>query len=109
MPRKETIQLRHEQIKGRFDDPLPGADQPQWKTIPGAVVVPRGGSDFDQRGTIILSGFLIKLPAKVYDADGVEFVMADTDEVMVRDELHQIEGPVRDYGKVKLFHTMRAN
>jgi len=101
VPRKETIQLRGQLAEGRHGDPLVGVPQPQWRTVNGAVVVPRGGGDFEQRGSIVVKGFMIKLPPSV--------AIEDTDAVMVRGEEHQIDGPVNDYGKALIFYTIRVN
>lgn len=109
MPKKETIRLRRAQLTGRSNDPLPDAEQPQWHSIPGATVVPRGSSDFEQRGPIILSGFMIKLPGTVYDSEGVLFRPSDTDDIEVRGEVQEIDGAIGDYGKALLFYTIRVN
>jgi len=101
MPKKETIQLRGAQLTGRYDDPLPDVQQPQWRDVPGATVVPRGSSDFEQRGPIILSGFMIVVPSSVQ--------VVDTDGVRVRGEEHELDGAVGDYGKKKIFYTIRVN
>jgi len=101
MPTKESIELRGRQLTGRFDDPLPDAEQPQWREVPGATVVPRGSSDFEQRGPIILSGFMIVVPSSV--------AVLDTDGIKVRGEEHEIDGAIGDYGKKKIFYTIRVN
>lgn len=101
MPRKETIELRAELIMGRFNDPLPDVDQPPWREVPGATVVPRGSSDFEQRGPIIIKGFMIVVPSSVQ--------VEDTDTVRVRGEEHEIDGAVGDYGRKKIFYTIRVN
>jgi len=109
MPRKESIELRAALLTGRFNDPLPDAEQPQWREIPGAVVVPRGSGDFQQRGPIIIKGFMIKLPAGVRDVNGEPVEIRDTDGVRVRGEIHEIDGAVGDYGKALIFYTIGVN
>jgi hypothetical protein len=101
MPRKETIYLRGELITGRFGDPVPETDQPAWREVPGAVVVPRSSGDFEQRGSIIIKGFMVKLPSSVQ--------VEDTDTVKIRGDEYEIDGAVGDYGKAKIFYTIGVN
>lgn len=101
MPRKETIELRGKPLRDRFNDPLPDAQQPTWREIRGAVVVPRGSGDFEQRGPVIIKGFMIRLPSSV--------AVEDTDTVRVRGDEYEIDGAVGDYGKVKIFYTIGVN
>lgn len=101
MPKKESIWVRPPTATDRFNDPLPEVEQPAWREIPGATVVPRGSGDFQQRGPIIISGFMVKLPGTAE--------VGDTDHVKVRDIEHEIDGVVGDYGKAKIFYTIRVN
>lgn len=100
MPQKESIWVRPPRATDDFNDPLPGPEI-EWREIPGATVVPRGSGDFEQRGPIIISGFMVKLNGSAE--------VADTDEVKVRGIEHQIDGVVGDYGKAKIFYTIRVN
>lgn len=101
MPKKETIQARAALKVGRFNDPLPADQQPPWREINGAVVVPRSAGDFEQRGPIIISGWMVRIPGSTE--------IEDTDDVMIRGEQYQIDGSVGDYGKVKIFYTIGVN
>lgn len=101
MPRPEKIRLRSAQLKDEFGDPLPDLDQPDWREVSADAVVPRSAGDWEQRGPIIITGFLVKLKPSVE--------IYDTDEVEIRGRLHQIDGAVGDYVKTKLFYTVRVN
>lgn len=99
MPRKEPIELRSQQERDRFNDPVGPA--PEWRQVPGAIVVPRNSQDYEQRGPVIVSGFMVVVGPKV-EVDA-------SDEVRVRGKVHQIEGEIGDYGSRKIFYTERAN
>lgn len=99
MPKKETIQVRPP--RARDDDGDPWGPEPAWVDIPGATVVPRESQDYEQRGPIIISGFMV--------AVGPAAVVGDNYEVKVRGEVYQIEGAVGDYGKRKIFYVSRPN
>ncbi len=103
MPRKEPVQLRSKQQRDKFNDPT--GPEPEWREIPGgAVVVPRNSQDYEQRGPIVVSGFMVVVSTRQVAID-------DTDEVRIRGRIYQIEGEIADYGagKPRLFYTMRAN
>ena len=72
-------------------------------------MVPRESQDYEQRGSIIIKGFMVALPGTVRDNLGQVVEIEDTDEVEVRGEVHQIDGAVGDYVKRIIFYTMRAN
>lgn len=101
MPKRETIQLRAALKVGRFNDPLPDDQQPQWRDVDGAIVVPRSAGDFEQRGPIIISGWMVKLPGGT--------PIEDTDDVRIRGEQYEIDGSIGDYGKALIFYTIGVN
>ena len=98
MARKERIRVRDLAAENMHGDP---ASLKPWRNVDGAVVVPRSSGDFEQRGPIILSGYMVVLPGSV--------AIKDTDEVEIRGELQQIDGSVGDYTKRKIFYTRRVN
>ena len=100
MAQKETIRIRSARPTDRFNDPI--GPVPAWRDVPGATVVPRESQDYEQRGPIIIVGFMIRV--------GPTVVVVDTDEVEVRGEVYQIEGAVADYlRKGKIFYVTRAS
>lgn len=99
MPRRETIEVRSQRELDRFNDPI--GPEPAWRAIPGATVVPRSSQDYEQRGAIVISGFMVVVPS----AERVE----DTDEIRIRGEVYQVDGAIGDYGRRKIFYTMRPN
>lgn len=100
MPAKEKILLRSAQEKDKFGDPK--GPVPAWREVTARAVVPRTSVDTDQRGPIVISGFMVSL------SPGTPIL--DNDEVQIRGKVHQIEGVVADYGKKgKLFYTKRVN
>jgi hypothetical protein len=101
VPKKESIWVRGALEVDQFNDPLPDVDQPDWREIPGCVCVPRSAGDFEQRGPIIISGWLVKAPGQA--------VIQDTDAVKIRGKEYEIEGSVGDYTKAKIFYTMAVN
>ena len=107
MARKEPIRVRPQRELDRFNDPI--GPVPQWRTIPGAVVVPRNSQDYEQRGAIVIKGFMVALPSVVSDVDGQRVTLHDTDEFEIRGEVHQVEGAIGDYGRRVIFYTERAN
>lgn len=107
MPRKETIKIRHAREEDRFGDPQ--GPVPAWIVIPGATVVPRQSQDYEQRGAIVISGFMVALPGVIKDTTGQTVELADSDEVEIRGEVYQVDGAIGDYGKKIIFYTMRAN
>lgn len=101
MAAKETIKIKGKLLVDRFNDPLPDADQPDWRETQ-ATVVPRSAGDFEQRGEVIIAGFMVILPAN----DPI----IDTDILEIRGQEHEIDGVVGRYGKkAKILYTMRAN
>lgn len=100
MPAKEKIRLRAAQTKDRFGDPE--GPVPPWRDVTARAVVPRTSEDNEQRGPIVISGFMVSLPPNT--------PIEDDDEVEIRGKVHQIEGVVADYlKKGKLFYTKRVN
>lgn len=99
MARKESIRVRPPAEDDRFGDPV---GTPEWAVIPGCTVVPRESHDYQLRGTIIISGFMVRTPPGA--------VVGDEYEVEVRGEIHQIEGAVADFlSKGKIFYTQAVN
>lgn len=95
----ENIRLRAARPEDDFGDPT--GPVPEWRVVRAIAVVPRSSQDYEQRGEIIISGFMIVVASRVeVDAH---------DEVEVRDKVYQIDGEVGDYGRKKLFYTTRAN
>lgn len=107
MPAKESIKVRSQRELDRFNDPI--GPVPAWRTIPGAVVVPRNSEDYEQRGAIIIKGFMVALPGVVNDTAGQRVTLKDTDEFEIRGQVHQVEGAIGDYGRRIIFYTERAN
>lgn len=99
MPAKESIQVRSQRELDQFNDPI--GPEPEWRTIPGATVAPRGSQDYEQRGAIVISGFMVAVPSSVE--------LENTDEFRIRGQVYQVEGEIGDYGRRKIFYTMRAN
>lgn len=100
MAQKEKIRLRAASTKDKFGDPV--GPVPPWRDVTARAVVPRTSVDTDQRGPIVISGFMVSL------SPGTPIL--DNDEVEIRGKVHQIEGVVADYGrKGKLFYTKRVN
>jgi hypothetical protein len=100
MPRKEPIRLKAKQPEDRFGDPE--GPEPQWRDVPGgAIVVPRSSQDYEQRGPIVVSGYMIVVGPKV--------AVEHNDQVEVRGEVHDIEGDIADYRTRKLFYTIQAS
>ena len=95
----ETIKLRSARAEDEFGDPIGAV--PAWRPVTARNVVPRSSQDYEQRGEIIISGFMIVVAASVeVDAH---------DEVEVRGQIYQIDGEVGDYGRKKVFYVTRAN
>jgi hypothetical protein len=95
----ENIKLRAARPEDEFGDPT--GPVPEWRTVRARNVVPRSSDDYEQRGTIIISGFMIVVSSSVeVDAQ---------DEVEVRGKIYQIDGEIGDYGRKKLFYVTRAN
>jgi hypothetical protein len=100
MAQKETVETRPPQDVDEFSDPT-GAT-PDWVPIRGVTVVPRESQDYEQRGPIIVSGFMLRLPAS---AD-----VGDNNEYRIRGKIHQTDGAVGDFGrKGKIVYTKRVN
>lgn len=106
MAKKETIRLRPGRELDRFNDPV--GPEPAWHSVPGAIVVPRNSQEYEQRGPIIIAGYMIALPPVIKDTSGTTLDLTDTWEVEVRGDVHQIEGAIGDYGKRIIFYTQRA-
>jgi hypothetical protein len=102
VPRKESIWVRSARAEDEFGDPIGPAMS--WREIPGATVVPRESQDYEQRGSIIIRGFMVALGPTTSDT-----LVVDTDEVQIRGDVYQIEGAIGDYIKKRIFYTMRAN
>lgn len=99
MAKKEIIKTRAPQARDDFNDPTGAVSA--WVEL-SAVVVPRESSEYNQRGPIIISGFLLRLPASAEVSDQHEFE--------VRGKIYQIEGAVADFGrKGKIVYVGRAN
>jgi hypothetical protein len=95
----ENIKLRTARPEDEFGDPIGAVGE--WRTVRARNVVPRSSDDYEQRGTIIISGFMIVVSSSVeVDAQ---------DEVEVRGKVYQIDGEIGDYGRKKVFYTTRAN
>lgn len=107
MARKEPIEVRPQRELDRFNDPI--GPVPDWRTVPGATVVPRSSQDYEQRGQIIIGGFMIALNAPVKDSEGEAVVLQATDEFRVRGEVYQVEGQIGDYGRKIIFYIERPN
>jgi hypothetical protein len=95
----EVIRLREALEEDEFGDPI--GSPPAWRPVRAQKVVPRSSDDYEQRGTIIISGFMIVLSSSV-DIDSRE-------EVEVRGKIYQIDGEIGDYGRKKVFYVTRAN
>lgn len=106
MARKETIRVRPGRELDRFNDPV--GPEPEWRTVPGAVCVPRNSQEEERRGTIIIAGFMVVLPSVIKDSSGLDVPLADDWEVEIRGKVYQIEGALGDYGRRLIFYTMRA-
>lgn len=98
MARKETIEIRAPRELDRFNDPI--GPESDWVAVPGATVVPRNSSEQDQRGTVIIAGFMVVVPSVI--------AVSERHEIRLRGEVHQIDGDVGDYGRRKIFYTIRA-
>ncbi len=107
MAKKETIWARPPRELDRFNDPI--GPEPDWVEIPGAIVVPRSSDEYEQRGTVIIEGFMIVLPSRIRDAQGVDVPLDDDWEVRARGEVYQIDGVLADYGRRIIFYVMRAS
>lgn len=100
MAAKEKIRLRAPRPEDKFGDPT--GTVPDWRDVNGATVVPRSSSEYEQRGTIIISGFMIRVPRSTAVQNG--------DEVEVRGKVYQIEGEIGDFGRPgKIFYVKRPN
>lgn len=99
MAKKEAIRLRAPRPKDKFGDPT--GPVPDWRDETALAVVPRSSEDYEQRGPIIISGYMVAISSIV--------PVSDRDEVEIRGEVFQIEGAVGDYGRKKIFYTERAN
>jgi hypothetical protein len=107
MARKENIKARPRRPLDRFNDPV--GDLPAWREIPGATVVPRNSHEDEQRGPIVISGFMIVLPSRVTDLAGLPVALEETWEFEIRGDVYQVEGDIADYGRKLIFYTMRAS
>lgn len=100
MAAKENVRLRPPQDEDKFGDPVGPA--PDWSDPVRATVVPRESQDYEQRGPVIIHGFLVRLPSST--------VITDHYELEIRGDVYQIDGAVADFGrKGKIVYTMRAN
>jgi hypothetical protein len=100
MAQKETVETRPPQDVDEFSDPT-GAT-PDWVPIRGVTVVPRESQDYEQRGPIIVSGFMLRLPSTV--------AVGDHHEYEIRGKIYQTDGAVGDFGRKGLIvYVMRAN
>lgn len=99
MPKKETIRIRPGRPTDRFNDPI--GPVPEWVDIPGATVVPRTSTEDEQRGPVIISGFMVVV--------GPAVAVRHTDELEIRGKIHQIDGEIGDYGRRKIFYTKRVS
>lgn len=100
MAQKETVRIRPPQPTDKFGDPT--GPEPVWVDVPRCTVVPRESQDYEQRGPIVIHGYLVRMPAST--------VITDRHEVEVRGEVQQIDGAVADFRrKGKIVYTMRAN
>lgn len=100
MAKKETVRARAPREKDQFGDPT--GPIPSWVDIPGTVVVPRESQDYQQRGPVIISGFMLRLPPPALVSDNHEFE--------VRGKIYQVDGAVADFGnKGKIVYVGRAN
>lgn len=107
MARKETIEVRPIGELDRFNDPV--GPPATWQEIPGATVVPRNSQDYEQRGPVVVEGFLVVVPSPVRDVAGQAVPLRDNWEVRARGEVYQIEGAIADYGRKIMFYLMRAS
>lgn len=105
---RETIRVRPAPAKDKFGDPI-SSTPPPWRDIPGATVVPRSSQDYEQRGQIVVSGFMVALPGTVKDSVGDDVVLERTDEFEIRGLIYQVDGEIGNYGRKIIFYTMRAN
>ena len=96
MAKKETIR-RRPQRPTRLGDPV--GSVPPWVLIPNCVVIPRESQDFEQRGRVIVHGFLIRTKAGV--------TILDTDEIEVRGKIYQVDGAVANFGRKGLLLYVR--
>lgn len=102
MPKKETIRVRPPREEDRGGDPI--GPVPAWREIPGAIVVPRSSDEYEQRGAIIVSGFMVVLGPTTPDS-----LVTKLDEIEVRGEVYQIDGEIADYIKKRIFYVTRPN
>lgn len=99
MAQKETIKRRPKRAT-RMGDPI--GPVPPWVEIRGCLVVPRESQDFEQRGRVVLAGFMIKAPASA--------TILETDELEVRGQIYQVDGAVGDFRrKGKLLYCKRPS
>lgn len=103
---KESIQIRGARETDRFNDPI--GEVPAWRTIPGVTVVPRASDEDDRRGPVIIAGFMLAFPGKVFDTAGRQVFLTERDEYKIRGEVHQVDGDVGDYRKKIIVYTIRA-
>jgi hypothetical protein len=100
MATKELVRARGPQATDEFGDPTGPVST--WVNIPGTTVVPRESQDYEQRGPIIISGFMLRLPSTAQ--------VTDQHEYQVRGKIYQTDGAVADYGrKGKIVYVRRAN
>jgi hypothetical protein len=102
MARKETIRVRSAREEDRGGDPV--GPMPAWRDIKGATVVPRSSDEYEQRGTIIISGFMIALGPTTPDT-----LVVESDEIEVRGDVYQVDGEIADYIKKRIFYVTRPN
>lgn len=98
MAKKEKIRLKAAQAEDRFGDPE--GPPTEWRDVTAMAVVPRNSSEHEQRGSIIISGFMIVVKSSV--------AVDALDSVEVRGQVHQIEGEIGDYGRRKIFYTKKV-
>jgi hypothetical protein len=97
---KEIVKARAPQAEDDFGDPT--GPVPAWVEIPGTTVVPRESQDYEQRGPIIISGFMLRLPSSA--------AVDDQTEYEVRGKIYETDGAVADYKrKGKIVYVKRAN
>lgn len=107
MAKKETIRVRPPRPRDRFNDPIGAV--PDWRSVSGAICVPRNSHEEEQRGPIVISGFMVVLPSKFVDTAGQPVALTSDWEVEIRGQVLQIEGEIGDYGRKLIFYTMRAS
>lgn len=86
----ETVTVRQKPSRNSDGDPTPGAVR---GTVNNAVIWPRTSDETSDRGTRVIEGLNIFLPAPV------PFDILATDEIEARGHSWQVDGAAGDYRK----------